>query len=64
MADGLGSKRVICAGHTYNCTKEELAKWLGNRAQVGRLVPKGFPRMGKFRVKRTIYFIGVGILFF
>jgi len=29
-------------------TREELAEWLGNRAAAGRLVPKGFPRSGKF----------------
>lgn len=36
------------AGRTYNRTKEELAEWLGDRAQAGRMVPKGFPRTGKF----------------
>lgn len=36
------------AGRTYTRTKEELTEWLGDRAQAGRMVPKGFPRTGKF----------------
>lgn len=36
------------AGRSYTRTKEELAEWLGDRAQAGRMVPKGFPRTGKF----------------
>jgi topoisomerase-4 subunit A len=28
--------------------QEELAEWIGNRAAAGRMVPKGFPRTGKF----------------
>ncbi|WP_274629344.1 DNA topoisomerase IV subunit A [Arvimicrobium flavum] len=28
--------------------REELAEWVGNRAATGRMVPKGFPRTGKF----------------
>ena len=28
--------------------KEELAEWIGARASAGRMVPKGFPRTGKF----------------
>ncbi len=28
--------------------REELAEWIGNRATAGRMVPKGFPRTGKF----------------
>jgi topoisomerase-4 subunit A len=28
--------------------REELAEWIGNRAAAGRMVPKGFPRTGKF----------------
>ncbi|MEZ5781118.1 MAG: DNA topoisomerase IV subunit A [Rhizobiaceae bacterium] len=28
--------------------REELTDWIGNRATAGRMVPKGFPRTGKF----------------
>ncbi|MBL4890776.1 MAG: DNA topoisomerase IV subunit A [Rhizobiaceae bacterium] len=37
------------AGRTHTRTKEELAEWIGERAQAGRMVPKGFPRSGKFQ---------------
>ena len=37
------------AGRTHTRTKQELAEWLGERAQAGRMVPKGFPRSGKFQ---------------
>ncbi|HTV69355.1 MAG TPA: DNA topoisomerase IV subunit A [Rhizobiaceae bacterium] len=36
------------ADRTFVKTKAELAEWIGQRAQAGRLVPKGFPRTGKF----------------
>ena len=36
------------AGRTFLKTKDELVEWLGDRAAAGRLVPKGFPRSGKF----------------
>ena len=36
------------AGRTYLKPKAELAEWLGARASAGRMVPKGFPRTGKF----------------
>ena len=36
------------AGRTHTRSKEDLAEWLGERAQAGRMVPKGFPRNGKF----------------
>jgi topoisomerase IV subunit A len=36
------------AGRNFNRNKDELAEWLGDRAAVGRTVPKGFPRSGKF----------------
>lgn len=36
------------AGREYNRKKDELTEWLGDRAQAGRMVPKGFPRSGKF----------------
>lgn len=36
------------AGRTHSRSKEELVEWIGDRAQAGRMVPKGFPRSGKF----------------
>ena len=36
------------AGRSYTRKREELLEWLGDRAQAGRLVPKGFPRSGRF----------------
>ncbi|MDQ6434490.1 DNA topoisomerase IV subunit A [Mesorhizobium sp. LHD-90] len=36
------------SGRTFTRQKAELAEWLGNRAAAGRMVPKGFPRTGKF----------------
>jgi topoisomerase-4 subunit A len=36
------------AGRVFTKTKDELMEWLGDRASAGRLVPKGFPRSGKF----------------
>jgi len=36
------------AGRTHVKPAAELAEWLGDRAQAGRTVPKGFPRTGRF----------------
>lgn len=36
------------ADRTFVKSKEELVEWLGSRASAGRMVPKGFPRTGKF----------------
>lgn len=36
------------AGRTFVRSKAELAEWIGDRASAGRIVPKGFPRSGKF----------------
>jgi topoisomerase-4 subunit A len=36
------------ADRTFTRTRDELAEWIGSRASAGRLVPKGFPRTGKF----------------
>jgi topoisomerase-4 subunit A len=36
------------AGRAHNRNKGELAEWIADRAQAGRLVPKGFPRSGRF----------------
>ena len=36
------------ANRTHNRTMEELAEYVGERAQAGRIAPKGFPKNGKF----------------
>jgi topoisomerase IV subunit A len=36
------------AGRTFTNSMDELGEWLGERAQSGRMVPKGFPRVGRF----------------
>src|SRR5579883_841179 len=36
------------AGRAFSLTLKELADWRGNRADAGRIVPKGFPRANKF----------------
>ncbi len=46
LADGLSWEDS--AGRTFTRPKDELTEWTGERAQAGRMVPKGFPRGGKF----------------
>lgn len=46
MADGL--TWADSAGREFNRAQSELAEWTGARAQAGRMVPKGFPRSGRF----------------
>jgi topoisomerase-4 subunit A len=36
------------ADRVFTRSRAELAEWIGERAAAGRLVPKGFPRTGKF----------------
>ncbi len=36
------------AGRVFNLSLKELADWRGNRADAGRLAPKGFPKTNKF----------------
>jgi len=36
------------SGRNFTKGKDELVEWMGVRAAAGRLVPKGFPRNGKF----------------
>jgi topoisomerase-4 subunit A len=36
------------AERTFTRSQAELAEWIGNRAGAGRMVPKGFPKTGKF----------------
>ncbi|KAA3507174.1 DNA topoisomerase IV subunit A [Rhizobium rhizogenes] len=46
LADGLSWSDT--AGRLFSKVGEELREWLADRATVGRTVPKGFPRSGKF----------------
>jgi topoisomerase-4 subunit A len=46
IADGL--TWADSAGRSFTKSKDELAEWLADRATAGRVVPKGFPRSGKF----------------
>ena len=46
LADGLTWEDS--AGRRFTKSKDELQEWMGDRAQAGRMVPKGFPRNGKF----------------
>ncbi len=39
---------VDSAGRSFTFGLKELADWRGNRADAGRLAPKGFPRSNKF----------------
>jgi topoisomerase-4 subunit A len=41
------------AGRSFTSTLKELADWRGNRADAGRLAPKGFPRSNKFGAVAT-----------
>src|SRR6266542_141569 len=41
------------AGRAFSLTFEELADWRGNRADAGRLAPKGFPRTNTFSQLRA-----------
>jgi topoisomerase-4 subunit A len=36
------------AGRAFTRSQAELIEWIGNRAAAGRMVPKGFPRTGRF----------------
>ncbi|MEM9027446.1 MAG: DNA topoisomerase IV subunit A [Pseudomonadota bacterium] len=45
-ADGLCW--IDSAGRTYTLRNGDLEPWLGQRAQAGKPVPKGFPRSNKF----------------
>lgn len=41
------------AGRAFSLTLKELADWRGNRADAGRLAPKGFPRSNTFAQSST-----------
>jgi topoisomerase-4 subunit A len=36
------------ANRTFTVGKDEITEWIGNRAEAGRLPPKGFPKTNKF----------------
>jgi topoisomerase-4 subunit A len=46
IADGL--TWTDSAGRNFTVAKPELNDWIGNRADAGRLPPKGFPKNNKF----------------
>jgi topoisomerase-4 subunit A len=46
QADGLTWKDG--AGRTFTVAQRDLRDWIGNRAEAGRLPPKGFPKSNKF----------------
>ncbi len=45
---GEGLTWLDSAERVFTRSREELAEWIGTRASAGRMVPKGFPRTGKF----------------
>jgi len=36
------------AGRTFSLAARDLRDWIGNRAEAGRLPPKGFPKNNRF----------------
>jgi topoisomerase-4 subunit A len=46
LAEGLTWKDA--AGRNFTVEKRDLKDWIGNRAEAGRLPPKGFPRNNRF----------------
>ena len=44
---------IDSAGRSFTFALKELADWRGNRADAGRLAPKGFPRNNKFGAAPT-----------
>ena len=46
MAEGLTWQDS--AGRNFTVSKTELKEWIGNRADAGRLPPKGFPKNNRF----------------
>jgi topoisomerase-4 subunit A len=39
------------AGRTFTIPTSDLSDWIGQRAQAGRIAPKGFPRSNKFGLR-------------
>ena len=46
LADGLTWRDT--SGRTWTVSSVDLAEWMGNRAESGRLPPKGFPKSNRF----------------
>ena len=46
LAEGLTWRDT--AGRTWTVAKDDLRDWIGNRAEAGRLPPKGFPKSNRF----------------
>ena len=46
LADGLTWRSSD--GRVYTVAAADLAEWIGNRAEAGRLPPKGFPKNNRF----------------
>ena len=46
LADGLTWRDT--SGRTWTVSPTDLREWIGNRAEAGRLPPKGFPKTNKF----------------
>ena len=46
LADGL--TWLDTSGRTWTVGEADLSDWLGNRAEAGRLPPKGFPKTNRF----------------
>ena len=42
------------AGRSFTLPLKELKDWRGNRADAGRLAPKGFPKSNKFRAGPSV----------
>ena len=42
------SDRLGHSGRAFTMTLKELSDWRGNRADAGRLAPKGFPKSNRF----------------
>ena len=45
---GQGLSWMDSAGRAFTLSMNELADWRGNRADAGRMAPRGFPRSNKF----------------
>jgi topoisomerase IV subunit A len=46
LADGL--TWLDTSSRTWTVTEADLREWIGNRAEAGRLPPKGFPKSSRF----------------
>jgi topoisomerase-4 subunit A len=46
LAEGLTWKDT--SDRTWTVSKDDLREWIGNRAEAGRLPPKGFPKTNRF----------------